>query len=260
MSDSEQLERELNYKPPQRDTRFFKTHPPGYNVINGMGAFFGLSGFLLGLLATVTLLGRGGFAEVLGFIVGLIFAAIFGWKLPRAIWRGIGPSGRSVLRVFGYLGSGGTLIFCFLAAALLVGGLKGVIGSTPTAENAEMLMQTPAQTVTQTPTIVEEAPLSGADWQVLVGADGKPLKLTLAEARARCKAMGNDWRLPRLNDMAMVDSKVKNPAWTTCVLHFDSGKNLHGKLEFDKNLKTWRSTATKDDSPRQVLLIRGDSL
>ncbi len=66
MSDQAQLESELNYSPPQNDKRFFKTHPPGYNVMSGLGAFFGLIGFLLGLLGTVSMLGGGGISEVLG--------------------------------------------------------------------------------------------------------------------------------------------------------------------------------------------------
>ena len=134
-SDQQQLETELNYKPVQHDTRFFKTHPPGYNVMIGLGAFFGLVGFLLGSVVTVSVLGRGGVGEIAGCLVGLVVAFTLGWTLPRAFWRGIGPHGRAVLRVPGHLGAWAILVPCFLISAGLVVGLKGVVeAQIPTEE------------------------------------------------------------------------------------------------------------------------------
>lgn len=248
-SDREELERELNYKAPYRDRRFFKTRPPGYNVMVALGAFFALLGFLLGGISTLAVLGGGKLSEFLACIVGFVLAAILGYKLPRIIWRGIGPTGRGVLRVFGYLGAGPILIVCFLSAALLVNGLKATLGQLRSSD------PTPMET-SQEPPVVEVGPLSGADWQFLVDADKKPLTLTLAEAHTRCKALGEGWRLPRLQDQALINSKVTNPHWQSCAFHFDNGEDFHGFFDFSELTKAWGPHAVMDDLPRQVLCLR----
>jgi hypothetical protein len=248
-SDRDLLERELNYKAPYNDRRFFKTRPPGYNVMTGLGSFFALTGFLLGAVSTIALLGRGVITEFVGCVVGLSAAAILGYKLPKMIWRGIGPNLRGPLRLFGYLGSGPILILCVLAFALPFGAFKGVLGKLPSSE------PTPAE-ISKGPAAVEVGPLSGPDWQVLVDAENKPLVVSLAEAHTLCQKLGEGWRLPRLNDQAFINSTVTNPTWQTCVFHFDNGEEFHGFFDFPESVNTWCPHATMEDLPRQVLCLR----
>ncbi len=55
---------------------------------------------------------------------------------------------------------------------------------------------------------------------MLVDADNRPVTLTLAQAHARAKKLGEGWPLPNLGDQGFIMSRVTHPKWTNCVFHF----------------------------------------
>lgn len=250
-SDSDLLEMELNYRPRRStalnpDRRLFKTNPPGYNVLIGLGAFFALGGFTASALISLLLLGRGGPQQAAATAIGLGVALWAGLSLPTRVWRAMGAGPRSLLRVPGYLGPGCILVVAMLAFTAVVRVSAAMFAPKPA------LVANPASR----PTAAPEAPpaparWSGDNWQILRSPNQQPLRLTLAQARNRCKALGPDWRLPTRADNARIREVLTHADFQWLTFHLDepsvmtgyyyfaarAGWCLRGNLKEDKELR-----------------------
>ena len=236
MNDDELLERELNYRPPQRDTRLLKTHPPGYNVLSGISAFFLVGGFILGGLPVQIALGaNGGIPAILsGTVVGLLLA----FTIPRKLWIGIGPSGRALLRPFGCMGSFAIWMMCLLALAVVVNLGKFFAGGG---------------------SVTSAVAVRGDNWQVICNPEGvgHARDLTLAEARRACAALGPGWRLPEAEDLEFVKTNLTGLMWRSARFRLDEDGSDHRFFAYDKRQSNWQIVSTSSaDMPMQALCLR----
>ncbi len=236
-SDDDLLQRELNYRAPVRDRRFFKTNPPGYNLLIGLGAVFALGGFVLGAGMTAVLFGTGGqgVPALMASGVGLVVALVLGLTLPPKVWVAIGPTGRSILRPIGYLGAWPVLVAALLGLSLVAGTIQAIQSGVPMSK-----------LVSGVRADLSEGPVRGDDWQVLSQLqDGKqvPLKMTLAEARTACAALGKEWRLPGSQDVDFIRERLQGYRWSRYQFHVEADPNSKdGKrsLHLDKSKNGWR--------------------
>ena len=242
MNDDELLEHELNYVKPARDTRFFKTHPAGYNVLTAVGALLGLFGFVLGGVATTAALGRGGLSPILSCVVGLVLAIFLGGTLPPMLWRLIGPLGRGIFRPLGSLGAGPVVIVAVLGFSMLVGGLKMLASG---ASFDQML---------------SGGPLQGDDWQILSQSskgNSQARKMPLSEARLACAALGKGWRLPGKDDIEFVNQRVTAYHWRRCRFYLESADPKQQEyLGYNKRKHSWELFLTSGNPSAEVLCIR----
>ena len=242
MNDDEELERELNYVKPEDDRRFFKTNPPGYNVLIGLGAIFALIGFVIGGIFTSATLGKEGLSPFIAIGIGLASAAFLGLTIPPVLWRGIGPTGRMFFRPFGYLGAGPVLVIIVLGFSLMVAAGKMLTSGIPLSQ------------------LATGGPLQGADWQVLSSPHkDKPeaKTMSLAEAKLKCSTLGKGWRLPTAADTDFVNERVKAYQWRRCRFFLDGGpKDQILYLGYEQNKRCWQKFAAIQNEPLEVLCIR----
>lgn len=242
MNDDELLELELNYVKPARDTRFFKTHPAGYNVLTALGGLLGLFGFVLGGVATTAALGREGLSPILSCVVGLVLAIALGGMLPPMLWRLIGPLGRGILRPLGSLGAGPVVIVAVLGFSMLVGSLKMLASGASFGQ------------------ALSGGPLQGNDWQILSeSGKGTPeaKKMPLAEARLACAALGKGWRLPGKDDLEFVNQRVTAYHWRRCRFYLESADPKRQEyLGYNKRRNRWEPYLTPSNPSAQVLCIQ----
>lgn len=245
MSDDELLEQELNYVKPARDTRFFKTHPAGYNVLTALGALLGLFGFVLGGVATTAALGREGLSPLLSGAVGLVLAIFLGGMLPPMLWRAIGPLGRAMLRPLGSLGAGPVVIVAVLGFAVAVGSVKMLAGGASFQQ------------------ILSGGPLQGDDWQILSDSPkgtSQARKMPLGEARLACAALGKGWRLPGKEDIEFVNQRVTAYHWRRCRFYLESAQPEQQEyLGYNKRKHIWELFLTPGNPSAQVLCIRREA-
>jgi hypothetical protein len=254
-SDSDLLEMELNYRPRRStalnpDRRLFKTNPPGYNVLMGLGAFSVLGGFTLSALLTLVVLGQGGPQQAAALAVGLGVGLWAGLALPSRLWRSIGAGPRSLLRIPGYLGSGFILVLTMVAFAAVV-RLSVALVAAPKAPATPSATSTPS---------APPAPArwSGNNWQILRSADKQPLRLTLAQARNRCKALGPGWRLPTRADNSLVRQSITHSDYQMLTFHLDEPSVLTGYYDFAPQGIGWCLHADLEESKelRNVLCLK----
>ncbi|HNV70981.1 MAG TPA: hypothetical protein PKO06_14865 [Candidatus Ozemobacteraceae bacterium] len=201
-TEEDQAEYELNYRPPYRDTRFFKTHPAGYNVVRSLGAVFALGGWVATVFVAALFSELKGFAGVGAVIAGLIVGLTLGFTLPEILWRGVGSTIRSALRPLGWFGGLPMIFLCLCLFAVFAGVLRLVIPQ-PSDSSA-----TPSSQSTPLP---KPAPVvwKGSDWQILLDANGKPREMPRQDALTACSALGPGWRLPLASDTAWVLQRLK---------------------------------------------------
>ncbi|MBS2035418.1 hypothetical protein JST97_10540 [bacterium] len=239
MNEDELLEKELNYRPPQRDTRLIKTHPPGYNVLSGISAFFLVGGFILGGLPVQLALGQNaGIPAILsGAVVGLLLA----FTVPRKLWVGIGPTGRAMLRPFGCMGSFAIWMMCLVALAVVVNLGKFFAGGG---------------------SVAGAVALRGDNWQVICNPDrlGDARNLTLAEARRACAALGPEWRLPKAEDLGFVQANLTGLMWRSARFRLDEDGPNQRFFEYNPRQSSWGIVSTSSsDIPMQALCLKSAS-
>lgn len=235
MNDQELLERELNYRPPQRDTRLIKTHPPGYNVVTGLSGVFLVAGFILGGFPVQKALGPDGAipAIIAGSLVGLLLA----FRIPRKIWVLIGPAGRSLLRPLGCLGSFAIWILCLVGLAVVVNLGKFLSGGG---------------------SLAGAVAVRGETWQVICDPKrpGAGLNLSLAEARRACAALGPEWRLVRAEDLGFVQSNLTGLMWRSDRFRLDEESKEHRFFAYDQKSGWSIVSTTSADLPMKALCIK----
>lgn len=255
--DGDVVEQELNYRPPHRDTRFFKTNPAGYNIVIALGAFFALSGWVLTVMVMQFFVDLRGLASAFVFFVALIVGLGMGFTLPNLIWRGIGPLGRRILRPIGIFGAFPVLILCFLLFSMFAGVLRIVLPVNPAATKTPA-QGAPAQAATSEPVVWE-----GKDWKVLLDAKGKPRDEYRNDARAACAAVGRGWRLPTASDTIFVRQRMTMQNMRMCMFHAEGPILTPRRFTFDEmpffryyNDPGWFVDFTDARSRMKVLCIR----
>ncbi len=239
--DAAELDREINYRQPYRDTRFFKLNPPGHNVMVGMGAACALAGFAFGGGVAMAVFGTSGLGPPLGFITGSILALVLGLWLPETIWLGIGPGVRAVIRPIGYLGAWPFIVGPLLALGFLTGTVKVIIHGPPPARGHSAVSY------------------QGDRWRIITDVyrgREKPVTMTIREARVACAAIGGGWRLPTAADASRVNARLTGRTLDHCRFHLDREATPGLRyLGYARGIG-WRVESSAVATPRQVLCIR----
>jgi hypothetical protein len=196
MDDSEQLDSELNWRDPdpEFDRRFFKTRPPGANVMLAIAsvAFLGCLEIYLQITGGVS--AEHGILPVIGFFVFCAVAVIVSLVAGRWIWVRLGSPLRTMLRPFGRLGVTPAIAIVALGAVMLLGLLEAAGKSLASGKSV-------AETL-------RGGPLEGADFVVRSDGASRLVQSNLEEASAFCRAKGPGWRLPRTGDEAFLTERL----------------------------------------------------
>lgn len=207
-SEEDLLEYELTYRPPRHDTRFFKTHPAGYNVVTAMGAFAALGGWTLTVMISLLFVESAGLTSIFIFCIAVVVGLSLGFTIPEMIWRGIGPHGREAMRPLGWFGTLPMLFVCFCCFAVVAGVIRAVVPQKP--PSAQNPTPAPAKAAPRAPVVWK-----GNNWTVILDSKGKPIEPTRQKALAACAALGPGWRLPTASDAVFLTKNLSESHWSS---------------------------------------------